>query len=120
MKQRLKRRFDELKYQVRQELLSSDDECYIQLAGKVHDRGDEAVGDLLSDINLAIIDQHIKEIQDIEGALMRMSKGTYGICIECSSDVGLDRLQAYPTAKRCYPCQSQHEKTHAERRHPRL
>ena len=120
LKQQLERRFAELRDQVREELLSSEDEHYIQLAGRVHDSGDEAVGDLLSDINLAVIDQHIKEIQDIERALMRMREGTYAICAECGDDIEYERLRAHPTAKRCYACQSQHEKTHSQPGHSGL
>jgi RNA polymerase-binding protein DksA len=120
LKQKLQKRFNELKEEIRQELLNSENERYIQLAGRVHDTGDEAVADLLADINLAIIDQHIKEIQDIEAALMRVADTSYGYCIECDGDIGYERLKAYPTAKRCYECQANYEKSHAQPHHSGL
>lgn len=120
LEQKLQTRFAELKEAVRQELVRSDDERYIELAGRVHDIGDEAVADLLADINLAVIDQHVKEIQDIEGALLRLGEQSYGACIDCEADIGYKRLHAYPTAKRCFSCQAKYEKSFAQPRHPGL
>lgn len=120
LKQQLQARFTELKEIVRQELIRTDDERYLELAGRVHDTGDEAVADLLADINLAVVDQHVREIQDIENALLRMGEGRYGICIECDEDIGYKRLHAYPTAKRCHSCQVKHEKDFAQPGHPAL
>jgi RNA polymerase-binding protein DksA len=120
LKQQLQARFAELKETVRQELLRTDDERYLELAGRVHDTGDEAVADLLSDINLAVVDQHVREIQDIENALLRMGEGRYGICIDCDEEIGYKRLHAYPTAKRCHGCQVKHEKDFAQPSHPAL
>ena len=120
LKQKLQTRFTELKQAVKQELLRSDDERYIELAGRVHDIGDEAVADLLADLNLAVIDQHVREIQDIEGALLRLGNQSYGICIDCEGDIGYKRLHAYPTAKRCFSCQAKYEKGFAQPRHSGL
>lgn len=120
LKQKLHTRFAELKETVKQELIRSDDERYLELAGRVHDTGDEAVADLLADINLAVIDQHVKEIQDIEGALLRLGDQSYGVCTDCEADIGYKRLHAYPTAKRCFSCQAKYEKGFAQPRHPAL
>lgn len=120
LKQKLQTRFTELKQAVKQELLRSDDERYIELAGRVHDTGDEAVADLLADLNLAVIDQHVREIQDIEGALLRLGNQSYGVCIDCEADIGYKRLHAYPTAKRCFSCQAKYEKGFVQPRHPGL
>lgn len=120
LKQKLQTRFTELKQAVKQELLRSDNERYIELAGRVHDTGDEAVADLLADLNLAVIDQHVREIQDIEGALLRLGNQSYGICIDCEGDIGYKRLHAYPTAKRCFSCQAKYEKGFAQPRHSGL
>lgn len=120
LKQQLQARFVQLKETVRQELLRSDDERYLELAGRVHDTGDEAVADLLADINLAVVDQHVREIQDIENALLRMGEGRYGICVDCDDDIGYKRLHAYPTAKRCHTCQVKYEKGFVQPGRPAL
>lgn len=122
LQKQLQDRFAELKQAIRQELLASKDERYVELAGRVHDSGDESVADLLADLNQAVIDQHVREVQDIERALLRIADGSYGICIDCESDIGYARLHAYATAKRCHDCQVRHEKTSASlnRTGPRL
>lgn len=117
-KRQLKCRFMELRNEIREELLSYDNEQYRELAGSVHDSGDESVADLLVDLNLASIDRHIHEINDIDSALMRIAEGHYGSCIDCDSPIAFKRLLAYPAAKRCIVCQTLYEKTHATNRNP--
>lgn len=109
----LDKRYYELREVVRQELLASDKQHFIDLAGEVHDLEEASVADLLADLDLAIVDMHIEEIRDIDAALMRIAKGGYGICVDCDEGIAIDRLRAYPTAKRCRPCQSKYEGGHA-------
>jgi DnaK suppressor protein len=86
----------------------------------VHDLEEESVADLLVDLGLAIIDLHISEIQGIEAALRRIDAGAYGVCIECDDEVEIDRLRAFPTARRCLPCQANFERNHAGNSTPTL
>jgi DnaK suppressor protein len=109
LKQQLLRQLDEGVEEVRQELLRSDNEQYIELAGRVHDVGEESVADLLADVNLAVIDLHINRIRDIDAALLRIAGDTYGMCSDCDGDIGQERLRVYPTAKRCHDCQERYE-----------
>jgi RNA polymerase-binding protein DksA len=109
----LDQRFYELREEIRQNLLDSDEEHFIDLAGQVHDLEDESVADLLVDLGLSIIDKHVEEIRDIDTALMRIAKGQYGVCVDCQAEIGIDRLHAYPTATRCQPCQASYERNHA-------
>jgi RNA polymerase-binding transcription factor DksA len=113
LKKALDDRFFELREEIRLELLKSDDESYIELAGRVHDIGEASVADLLVDIQLAEIDRHIQEIRDIDAALMRIASGAYGVCKDCSVSIIFKRLKAYPTAKRCHRCQVNHEHVYA-------
>lgn len=50
-----------------------------------------------------------QELQDVRAALQRVAEGEYGECIDCGKGIALARLQAFPTAKRCIDCQTQHE-----------
>ena len=115
LKEHLTQRFYNLRKEISQELLASDDEQYIRLAGEVNDTGDRSVADLLVDINLAVLDQHIDEIHDIEAALLRITTHQYGTCIDCGDDIDYHRLKASPSAKRCYTCQVKFEQTHVQR-----
>ncbi len=108
----LKERYWQLRQEIRDELLRTDEEQYIELAGRVHDPEEEAVADLLVDLNLASISRHIQELREIDDALIRMAKGTYGFCVDCDQPIQLERLKASPTAKRCITCQDLYEKTH--------
>ena len=117
---RLETRRTELLESVRRELLASDDERYVDLAGRVHDVGDAGSADLLVDLQLASIDQHIEELRDIEAALRRVAEQSYGICEDCGDEIPRERLEAYPTARRCHRCQEAYESSHAQKARPRL
>ena len=119
-RQQLRARYEELREEIRRELLESEDEHFIDLAGEVHDREEQSVADLLVDLDLAILDLHIDEIRDIDAAFSRLAQGTYGECIDCGTDIAVERLRAFPTAKRCQPCQVRYDQTHATRRTPSL
>lgn len=111
-RKRLRAAHAELLEQVRQALLQSDDEHYAELAGTVHDLGEEAVADLLSDLAIDGIDRHVREIGRIEDALGRIANGAYGVCVDCGRAIEPQRLDVHLTAQRCYPCQRQYERTH--------
>ncbi len=120
MRERLRKRSEELRDLIRKELLEADKEQYEELAGRVHDLADESVADLLADVNLAVIDHHINEVRSVESALMRIATGSYGHCTECGEVIDAARLDAYPTAARCFSCQSKRERTYAQPGHPTL
>lgn len=115
--QQLKERFYTLRQEIRQEMLNSDDEQFIDLAGRVHDLEEASVAALLVDINLANIDRHILEITEIDQALIRIAEKTYGVCTDCDTPIDAQRLAANPAAKRCLRCQDKHEKTFVQPGH---
>ncbi len=45
-----------------------------------------------------------EELAKIASALQRMDSGEYGLCLECGSPVGDNRLKAYPYALECIEC----------------
>ena len=90
----LKKRFCDVREEIREELLRSDDQHFIDLAGQVHDLEEESVADLLVDLDLAIVDMHIDEIRKIDASLLRIAQGDYGVCTDCSAEIGIDRLKA--------------------------
>jgi len=56
-----------------------------------------------------IANQQIKELNEIEDALKRIEKGTYGVCEMCDESIAIGRLRAKPFAKYCTPCREIHE-----------
>lgn len=59
-----------------------------------------------------IANQQIKELNEIEDALKRIEKGTYGVCEMCDESIAIGRLRAKPFAKYCTPCREIHEQEH--------
>ena len=110
----------ELREEIRELLLQSDDEHHRDLAGTVSDEGDESVANLLADLDAAFIDRHVRELRELESARRRLAAGAYGICVQCSQGIDFERLAAYPTATRCVTCEAQHEKTYAHEGTPTL
>jgi DnaK suppressor protein len=109
LEQRLRARREELRDIIHAELASSQQEDFTELAGVVHDAGDESFAELLRGINLTTRARELDEIRDVEAALERIKNGAYSACVECGGEITYDRLDAYPTAKRCINCQSRHE-----------
>jgi len=107
----LRARLATLRAEIRSALLRSDSEAYSQLAGQVHDIEEEALADLLVDVNLADISREVAEVRDIDAALRRFLTGSYGVCVQCGATIAEKRLQAYPTAKRCLECQRAYERS---------
>lgn len=121
LKKNLDTNYRSLLEEVRDELEKTEEQQYVELIGRVPaDTGDEAIGDALADLNLAIIDRHIHEIRDIEAAMVRIKEGSFGTCVDCGDEIGFERLLAYPTAKRCLVCQQQREKLYAHEGTPKL
>jgi len=104
----------QLRLDIREELLHSDQEQYAELAGEAHDSGDESVADLLSDINTAVIGQSIRALREVEAAQERIREGIYGSCEDCGTEIPYERLKAYPSARRCLTDQERYERLHGE------
>jgi RNA polymerase-binding protein DksA len=117
----LDHRYASLLEDVRDALEKSENQQYVELIDRVPaDIGDQSVGDALADLNLALIDRHIRELRDIEAARIRIKDGRFGICVDCDDEIGFERLLAYPTAERCLACQRQREKTYVHEGTPTL
>lgn len=120
LKEELQRREMQVREEIRQELINSDDENYTELAGRVHDSGEESVADLLADLNISRVDRQVRQLREIDRALQRVRTGTYGQCEMCGNEIGYARLRSYPTAVRCIECQTIFEQTYAHEETPRL
>jgi len=85
---------------------------YAQAAGSTPDAGDESLADLLADLGEAETSRDVQELRALDAAHRRLADGSYGVCIDCGGDVGVERLRAEPAAPRCIECQRRHEKTY--------
>ena len=116
----IRQRRQDLVTELLEDVARARDESYAELAGSVTDPGDEALADLLSDLDNAEVARDMRTVRELDAALARIADGSYGSCAECGGDIGLERLRAYPTALRCIKCQEVYEKTHAHPGEPRM
>jgi DnaK suppressor protein len=72
------------------------------------DKPDENAQEI-SDFSTTVATQSIleKSLNDIEKALDRIEKGTYGICKYCHNAINEKRLVARPTAGACITCKTE-------------
>ena len=68
------------------------------------DLADQATGNNEVHIQLKLKQTDAKILQAIEEALVRMDKGTYGICRDCGDPIAAARLQAIPWTRVCITC----------------
>ncbi len=120
LKQVLDDRFNNLWKEIGVELSESDTERFLQVAGEAQDLEDRSFADLITDLNITLLDKHVQETRDINDALLRINKGTFGICSECGENIDFERMMAYPTASRCVRCQQSYENSHAGGTHASL
>jgi DnaK suppressor protein len=53
----------------------------------------------------AMADELRNHLNDIDAALVRISDGTYGFCMNCTNMIDTDRLAVLPTATLCLSCE---------------
>ena len=98
--------------EIRSEVAHVREEQYPALAGATPDSGEEAVADLLVDLDQAEVSRDLDELRELEAAARRITDGAYGLCVDCGADISFERLRAQPAAARCVECQARHERTY--------
>jgi len=68
----------------------------------------ETAADAVEEYSSLLPIEHNLELrlQNINEALKRFKKGTYGICEKCKKQIPDERLKVYPEAKFCMKCKS--------------
>ena len=72
------------------------------------------------DIDTALVDRQINEMEELEMSLKYLSELEFGDCIDCGDEIRFERLLAYPSAQRCVQCQHQYEKAFLHESNPSL
>lgn len=116
----LQERSQALRRDIQRELEKADAEHYEELAGRVSDSGEKAVADLLVDLDLAEITRDVEELREVEDALLRIARGTWGYCADCGEEIEAERLAVLPSVSRCLRCQERAENPAREERHRTL
>ena len=96
----MRARQTQLREEIRQALIKSDSEHYLQIADSVRELEDESFADLIVDVGLAEIDRDLDELRAIDAALLRVADGSYGVCEACDRPIDVKRLNLTPQALR--------------------
>lgn len=110
LKQELKQRLGEEKTKLTEELKriakpTADPQNYetqIEDIGTDEDENATEVENYVDD--LALENNLETQLKEVDAALERMAKGTYGICENCQQEIDIERLKAYPAARVCIKC----------------
>lgn len=54
--------------------------------------------------NLSVESNLEQRLKDVKNALQKIEDGTYGKCEECGEEIREERLEIYPSAKKCMNC----------------
>ena len=73
-------------------------------SGRQGDMADQATGTNEVHIHLKLKETDAKILQAIEEALLRIDKGIYGVCRDCSEPIAPARLNAIPWTRVCIAC----------------
>jgi DnaK suppressor protein len=73
------------------------------------DLNDRASQETDMTLELRSRDRERKLIKKIEEAIERIDRNEYGYCQDCGAEIGLERLEARPTAELCIDCKTMDE-----------
>ncbi|MBI5597437.1 MAG: TraR/DksA C4-type zinc finger protein [Elusimicrobia bacterium] len=81
-----------------------------EITSDTGDEADQAAASMDRDLRFELSDTERNTLDQIEGALRKMDKGTYGLCEQCRESIETLRLKALPFARYCIRCQTGSEK----------
>ena len=55
---------------------------------------------------IGIVENLASLLADVDAALLKLEKGSYGTCESCGSDIGADRMEFRPTSRYCVDCKA--------------
>jgi DnaK suppressor protein len=74
------------------------------------DEVDMALADIEQGMKMRLGNRESLYFKKVEEALLRIKEGSYGLCSDCGSHIGLKRLEVRPTAELCIDCKEAAEK----------
>jgi RNA polymerase-binding protein DksA len=70
---------------------------------------DQGTDSFEQEMSLGLMESEQNQLTDIELALQKIQKGTFGICEGCQKPIPKARLKAIPYAKLCVQCKKKEE-----------
>jgi len=72
--------------------------------------GDSGTETFEMEKNVSLLEQVDDELLEVEAAVQRLERGTYGSCQVCSRPIGEERLEALPATRFCVEDQARAER----------
>lgn len=83
---------------------------------QVKDPEEQSMADIVQEVDFALMQMKSETLAKIDDAIVRLSQGHYGICLECNEEIAAARLKAVPFADLCRDCQQRQEDQVAQQR----
>lgn len=105
----LKKRLEEQRVRLRGDITQ------LTIGGQDHPGYSNHMADDASDVfeqakNLALRQTLERQLEQVEEALERFERGTYGYCLDCGEKIDPARLKAIPSASLCIDCMQRRER----------
>ena len=110
LKQLIDERATDLEEKIRDTLPLPVDDTTLARTGMAQDQVDDATTSAQEHLNHTLHEHYLHEMRQIGAARVRAAKGMTGLCEDCGSEIGYERLRAQPFAVRCVGCQEVHER----------
>lgn len=78
--------------------------------GDPADIADRASNGFEDELTAGLLSLEANQLEEIDAALQRVDRGTYGICLTCEKPIPRKRLEILPFAKRCLKCEGDKER----------
>jgi DnaK suppressor protein len=72
--------------------------------------GDSGTETFEMEKNVSLLEQVDDQLLEVEAAVQRLERGTYGTCQACGRPIGEERLEAMPAARFCVEDQAKAER----------
>ena len=105
---------EEHRYREQSSILENQRESGAELSSYANHPAEAASDYANLTMNLNLAERDSKYLKQLEDALNRINRGTYGICRECKNPIPIVRLEAVPTATKCVDCKNESKKREQE------
>jgi len=95
---------EELRYREQSSIMENQRETGAELSSYANHPAEAASDYANLTMNLNLAERNSKYLLQLEDALARIKRGTYGICTLCKRTIPMVRLEAVPTTTKCVEC----------------
>jgi len=95
---------EELRYREQSSIMENQRETGAELSSYANHPAEAASDYANLTMNLSLAERNSKYLLQLEAALARIKRGTYGICMLCKKPIPTVRLEAVPTTTKCVEC----------------